>query len=261
MQLLLPAIFTSSAAMSSSLTTSLAVQFYNPNSLTCEGPLSLIILGVTGSCFTLPSLPEASFQYNCSHEQWTAYNAPNSCTTPGTGVTEATDQCEALADIPGSQIRNCFVVETSSIFNVTYYTDSSCSAGAVMYAGLDGLLGTGIVNQCLGATNVNGTLYYLKSAQHGNVLTTTFFSDPNCEQVIGSFQSQGGGVCNTVQNPSANLANYYTVSLPLIPLFLTGQVNLNAGAISLNGQIAGASVAIICGVTALVVIVSMLGFL
>ena len=101
----------------------------------------------------------------------------------------------------------------------------------------------------------------MSSNINGGKLTSIVYSDTNCSSPLHNFTSQIGGSCNSLADVPTGFPQYYDVNIIEVPVEFYGQVNLNQPASDLNAQIVGSSVGVICGVTALIVIISIFGVL
>jgi hypothetical protein len=163
--------------------------------------------------------------------------------------------------------RGCLKYPQSSVFEVTYFSDSACSLNPTHLFPFDKAITTGVIGSCALQIGQNGqSIYSLKTirANSSQQLDTFVFGSLNCtgEPIPqSSYSSYVNGSCNVLSISERIL--YYKVRLystpppdPNVRLVL-GQVDLNAAASDQNARIAGSSIGALCGFTVLLVIVSL----
>lgn len=247
--------------------TEFAVVKYHSNSA-CNESSGYQIWGDTSMCLSNPDKNSENQFQNVSSLTTYTYDAskPNQC-SESNFTQVAFNQC-----IPVSH-NNTLLYNTVSQFSsnflqvvFNYYPDQSCSnASPTRYYSFFQTLGGGIIGNfgLLQYNEIPGDqplayLFYLNSA---GTLITEIYNAPSVNytaaQLILSITSLPG-VCNP---PNAYMPNYYTFTIfgpsPITTLNYIGQVNLNAAANSLNAQIVGSSVGVICGFTFLTIVLSM----
>jgi len=156
------------------------------------------------------------------------------------------------------------------VYEVIYYTDSACTQNPITYQSQDGvILTTGVLDQCFNTQVGAEEFASYKSTRNGDSISTVFFrGSTNCAEsgsgasevltIVSSLNS-----CNRISEVSGSFSHmFYTVQMAQHNLQeLVGQVDLTQSARELNAQIVGASVGVLCGFTAILVTISMFGFL
>ena len=179
-----------------------------------------------------------------------------------------TDSYNCTVNADGYYVeKDCFP-EFGENFIINYFQNSSCSGESKNYFntlqnGTNLLIGNGIIYYCTTGM-VNGVTAYKPFIINGQ-LVIQFYPGNSC---IGT------PIMNITVTEGCNPPNQYMpypFNVTIIPaatfsptpsptpeiIILTGQVNLNAAAISLNQQIVGSSVGVICGFTALLIALSL----
>jgi hypothetical protein len=157
-------------------------------------------------------------------------------------------------------------VKSSLAYNVTYYSDDKCTAGGYMLFSFPNLITSGVLNQCLysQASLANKMMV----AFDGTTYSFGFYDiSGTCQGAPVSTKTYKAGACVAAPADSGSLGymmvNSWNSVAPRrdLPAQLSGQVDLNSDAYNLNKQVVGASVGVLCGFTALLIMISMTGVL
>jgi hypothetical protein len=231
-----------------------------------------MIPGAAGQCLVLPTpacpdCPTPSQSQLMSFDSNTVliYTQSTNCTGPSTSSSLQT-VCGTLAvngtDASLQTVKN--TVNKNSAYNVTYYSDSKCTQGGYMFVNFPGVITSGIVGQCF--NNIYEPAHKLMVAYDGYTYSFGFYDvTGTCQGSPVSTKAYKAFECVAAPADSNSLG-YMIVSPwgtapPAPPVQLAGQVDLNSDAYNLNKQVVGASVGVLCGLTALLVTVSMTGLL
>lgn len=182
-------------------------------------------------------------------------------TGAGTGTT-ASYACLPRVDL-ASTLPECATVPGYDVFIVEYYPNSSCTGPALNYRPSSTFFSSGILGVCL--TYPSGQSYLSSVTKLvDNSLVSNYFDGEGCQgQSKSEITTPLGGTCNRATGSAASSSTPFFVArlLATKPNILYGNVNLNADATSLNAQIVGASVGVLCGITALLVLLSTTGLI
>ena len=144
-----------------------------------------------------------------------------------------------------------------------YYTSTDCSGDSYQLG--SGAPSTAVAGQC--------TAYLRRATDPIFATITDRISDSEirvqyyneteslCVGKAASVESYPINECVPAPTGSSFGSLKIQTNAPEIPPFLNGQVNLNEDASNLNKQVAGASIGVLCGFTALLICISMTGIL
>ena len=156
----------------------------------------------------------------------------------------------------------CKQENDQSVFVIDYFTEETCSGLPVNYLPEGGFLASGVLDTCI--ESKVGSQSMFTTYNPDGYLTTLVYDRQNCQgQPTSSFNSQLSDTCNSATIPAANSSTpfYLARMLETPAIQYIGQINLNQDASDMNAQIAGASIGVLCGFTALLILVSMTGIL
>jgi len=226
-------------------------------SLSCQG--IYVAQGVLGpvkpACLNNADSP-TSVQYDDTTLTTYNYFESSSCT----GLSQQQSwQCSPSVNGYTGYTVTAKTFKVSEVFFVAYFSGVGCTgqAGTVSGGPLKPFT-SGILGLCTLAdplfygssiitTQLNSTHLLVQYFQNSALCTGT----PTNQDIIPT------GVC---YQPSAGVFLQVT-TYATAPVILTGLVDLNADAYNLNKQIVGSSVGVMCGITAILVVISMTGIL